>query len=135
MVEKDNSFCCNAAPFIIFPCSGGSDVGEISDRTARKLTKDGMGKMYCLAGIGGRVSGIMESTKASPNILVIDGCPLNYAKKTMQEGGFANFQHMQLTDFNMPKGKTLPTDENIEYACQIAAGKIVERRDVVSSSE
>ena len=49
---NQNSCSCSAAPKLIFPCSGGSDVGEITDRAARKVTIEGAGKMYCLAGIG-----------------------------------------------------------------------------------
>ena len=37
-----------------FPCSGASDVGGLSDQAARQMALDGTGKMYCLAGIGGR---------------------------------------------------------------------------------
>ena len=55
--------CCAAAPKLIFSCSGAADVGEISDRAARKLSAEGAGKMFCLAGVGGRVSGIMASTQ------------------------------------------------------------------------
>ena len=48
---------CQTAPKLIFPCSGASDVGGLTDRAARQMTLDLMGKMYCLAGIGGRVEG------------------------------------------------------------------------------
>ena len=37
---------------LVFPCSGGSNVGELADRAARQLEQDGTAKMYCLAGIG-----------------------------------------------------------------------------------
>ena len=46
---------CSAGPKLIFSCSGAADVGELADQTARKLTRNGDGKMFCLAGIGGRV--------------------------------------------------------------------------------
>jgi uncharacterized metal-binding protein len=39
---------------LVFPCSGGSDVGELADRGARKLSQAGTAQMYCLAGIGAR---------------------------------------------------------------------------------
>ena len=42
-----------------------ADVGKIADLAARELTADGAGKMFCLAGIGGRVSGIMATTAAA----------------------------------------------------------------------
>ena len=51
MSEK-NACACGSAPKLIFACSGAADVGAIADQAARKLTKDGAGKMYCLAGIG-----------------------------------------------------------------------------------
>ncbi len=79
---------CQSAPKLIFPCSGASDVGGLADHAARQMTLDQKGKMYCLAGIGGRVNTIMETTKAAGKILVIDGCPQECARKTMEQAGF-----------------------------------------------
>ena len=61
MGVKNENACC-AAPTLIFACSGAADVDALSDSAARKLTADGAGKMYCLAGIGGRVPGILKTT-------------------------------------------------------------------------
>ena len=44
MSEK-NKECCSGAQKLIFACSGAADVGALSDRAARKLTKNGDGKM------------------------------------------------------------------------------------------
>ena len=111
--SSQNCCACGGAPKLIFSCSGAADVGAIADQTARKLTRDGKGKMFCLAGIGGRVSGIVETTKSAAKILAIDGCPLNCAKKCLEEAGFANFAHVQLADLGMQKGKTAVNEENI----------------------
>jgi uncharacterized metal-binding protein len=105
--------CCAPAAKLIFTCSGAADVGEIADHAARKLTADGVGKMFCLAGVGGRVSGIMESTKAAQALLVIDGCPLHCARNTVEKAGFAKFAHVCLSDLGMAKGKTPPTAEAV----------------------
>lgn len=112
MSEK-NTCACGTAPKLIFPCSGGSDVGELTDKAARKLTKDGKGRMYCLAGVGGRVSGIMATTESAADIIVIDGCPLDCAKNTMETAGFKKFNHLRLSDIGMPKGNTPVSDENV----------------------
>ena len=40
---------CGGGPRLIFACSGASDVGEIADRAARKLSREGVGKMYCIS--------------------------------------------------------------------------------------
>ncbi len=96
---------CAGGEKLIFACSGAADVGAISDRAARKLTKDGKGKMFCLTGIGGRVPGIMDKTRAATHVLAIDGCPLDCAKKTLEQAGFTKFAHVRVTDLGMEKGK------------------------------
>ena len=110
----DKCCSCASAPKLIFPCSGGSDVGEITDRAARQLTTDGIGRMYCLAGVGGRVSGIMASTESAGRILAIDGCPLDCAKNALQQAGFNDFEHVRITDLGLQKGESPVTAENLE---------------------
>jgi len=98
--------CCSGGPTLIFACSGAADVGEIADQAARKLTKDGVGKMFCLAGIGGHVSSIMKTTEATSKILAIDGCELDCVKNCLQQAGFDDFEHFRITDLHMEKGKS-----------------------------
>jgi len=102
---------CGQAPKLIFSCSGGADVGEISDQAARKLTREGKGKLFCLAGIGGRVSGIVKNTEAAQLIVAVDGCPLDCARKTLEEAGFSGFQHVRVTDLGLAKGESPCTDD------------------------
>lgn len=96
----------NAGPKLIFACSGCADVGELADQAARKLSRDGAGKMFCLAGIGGRVSGIVKSTEAAQSILAIDGCPLDCTRKTLELAGFTKVSHLRLSDMGFEKGRT-----------------------------
>ena len=85
-------------------------MGGLTDRAGRQMTLDLMGKMYCLAGIGGRVDGIMANTKAAARVLVIDGCKEECARKTMELAGFSGFAHLQLErDLGWEKGKTRAT--------------------------
>lgn len=120
------SACCAAAPKLIFSCSGAADVGEISDRAARKLTAEGAGKMFCLAGIGGRVSGIVASTQSARTILAIDGCQLDCTRKTLEEAGFTQFEHIRLTDLGMEKGKTPATDEAVAKVVSRGKARLAE---------
>ncbi len=112
MSEK-KSCCCSAAPKLVFACSGGADVGALADQVARKLTADGVAKMFCLAGIGGRVSGILKTTEAASKIVAIDGCPLNCARKSLEEAGFTDFGHVQLADLGFKKGESPVTEERV----------------------
>jgi len=98
---------------LIFACSGAADVGEISDRAARKMSKDGPGKMFCLVGIGGKVEPIMQKTSSASKILAIDGCGLDCVKNCLEQAGFTEFRHMRVTDIGMEKGKSPVTNENI----------------------
>jgi uncharacterized metal-binding protein len=100
-------------PKLVFPCSGASDVGGLSDQGARQMTLDGTGKMYCLAGIGGRVDGIVANTRAAARVLVIDGCPQECARKTMELAGFKDFRHLKLAEMGFKKGETLLTPARI----------------------
>ena len=122
---SDKPTCaCGGAPKLIFPCSGGSDIGALADLAARQMTRDGSGKMYCLAGIGGRVSGILASTESAAKILAIDGCPLNCAKKTLELAGFSEFEHLCLADVGFQKSQSPATPENIAKVAQAAASKL-----------
>ncbi|MBU1003417.1 MAG: putative zinc-binding protein [Proteobacteria bacterium] len=112
---------CSAAPTLIFSCSGAADVGEVADRAARQLTREGKGKMFCLAGIGGRVSGIIKTTEAAAKILVIDGCSLNCARKSLEEAGFKEFAHLGLTDLGLKKGETAAEQQIINRVAAEAA--------------
>lgn len=82
--------------------------------------------MFCLAGVGGRIPGIVKTTEAAEKILAIDGCPLNCVKNCLQEAGITKFQHLQMADIGMEKGKSPVNDENISAvaakAVQMLAG-------------
>lgn len=109
---------CNAAPKLIFSCSGAADVGEISDRAARKLSREGSGKMYCLAGIGAGLNTFVETTKAAGTVLAIDGCQVGCAKKILENNGFTDFKHICITDSGFEKGKSPATDEAVKIIAE-----------------
>jgi uncharacterized metal-binding protein len=113
--------CCTPAAKPIYACSGAADVGKIADLAARKLTELGVGKMSCLAGIGGRVPGLMDIAKSAEKILVLDGCPLHCGRNTLQHAGLTKFEHVCLADLGMQKGKTPVTDECVSKV--VAQGK------------
>jgi len=120
-MNQQNSCSCSGGPKLIFACSGAADVGAIADQAARKMTKEGIGKMFCTVGIGGRVSGIMKTTESADKILAIDGCPLNCVKNSLELAGFKQFEHLQLADLGLEKCSSPVTEENINKV--VAKGK------------
>jgi len=105
---------------LIFACSGAADVGEISDRAARQLTKSGAGRIFCLAGIGGRIEPIVSATKSASKILAIDGCDMDCVISCLRQAGFSNFRHVRVTDLGMEKGKSPATDRRIAHVAEKA---------------
>ena len=108
-----NECLCKPTEILIFPCSGGSNVGQIANEAAKNLTTVGYGKMYCLAGIGGHVVGLIESTKGAKKIIAIDGCPVSCAKKTLEHADFKPDIHVIVTDLGIQKNYdfTIKVDE------------------------
>lgn len=105
---------CDSGPTaLVYSCSGAAATGEIADRAARRLDAEDKARMSCLAGIGGRVSGLLVSAAAAPALLAIDGCPQDCAKKTLELAGFTNVKHVRVTDLGFKKGKTPATEDAI----------------------
>jgi len=100
------SCACGGAPDLIFPCSGAADVGELADKAARKMTGDNRGRMYCLAGVGGRVKGILKMTGMAGSILAINGCQRECATHCLEQAGFEGFESVNITDLGFRKGRT-----------------------------
>lgn len=127
--EKTKCACsCNeesGPPALVYPCSGAADTGEISDRAARLLNAEDKAWMSCLAGIGGRVSGLMANAAAAPALLAIDGCPQDCAKKTLELAGFTNIRHVRVTDLGFKKGQTPATEDVIRKVADAAAATLI----------
>jgi uncharacterized metal-binding protein len=123
-MTAEDSNVCKGGPKLVFACSGAADVGAVADKAARKMTMNGDGAMFCLAGIGGRIDPIMQKTATADKILAIDGCPLNCVKATLEQAGFDAFEHLQLADLSMEKGKTPVSEENIAKVAEAGAALI-----------
>ena len=101
---------------LILACSGAADVGAVADQAARKLTREGLGKMYCLAGIGGKVEAILSNALSSPKTVAIDGCGMNCTRMTLVHQNVPLHAHVNLASLGMEKGKSPATEENVEKA-------------------
>ena len=98
--------CCSSnGNIMILACSGGSNVGQLSNQAAVELTQEGFGKMFCLAGIGGQRSGFVQSARDVDNLLVIDGCQVGCAKAIMDNAKISMKNYVVLTDLGIEKNK------------------------------
>jgi uncharacterized metal-binding protein len=110
--------CCSgkkAKNVLLYACSGGANVAEISDRAARQLMKTGYGSMFCLAGLGAEIQGMVQTAKEADLNVVLEGCPMDCAKKIFDRLGLKNYVQIRATDLGIEKKKGVPiTDEQIE---------------------
>jgi uncharacterized metal-binding protein len=93
-IEKVVAFLC---------CSGSSNCGQIANQAAISLTREGAGRMYCLAGIGAHHEGMIESAKSADRIVALDGCPTACAKKTIEHAGITVTDWVCVTESGIKK--------------------------------
>ena len=120
-MSESKGCSCRGGAKLTFACSGAADVGEIADRAARKMSREGEAKMFCTAGLGGRIGAIMETTQAAERILALDGCALDCVKNSLELAGFSEFNHLRVSDLGMEKGKSPCTDECVNAVAQKGA--------------
>ncbi len=111
-MENKTPCSCGEGEYIVLTCSGASDVGYISDQVARKLSRNKVRKMSCLALVASGNQEKIELFKKS-NVLVIDGCSDDCGKKVMDKAGITNYKYARLTDMGYEKGKTPMTQDTI----------------------
>jgi uncharacterized metal-binding protein len=77
--------CCSSnKKIMIVACSGASNVGQISNRAAVELTREGFGKMFCLAAVGAHLNNFVVSAQNAENLVAIDGCPVGCAMRLLE---------------------------------------------------
>ncbi|MBP7654772.1 putative zinc-binding protein [Candidatus Dependentiae bacterium] len=124
MSEKNNC-CCGGQKTLIMACSGGSNVGQVSNNVMIELDKAGKGSAYCLAGVGGDLSGFIQSTKSAKTIL-IDGCPVGCAKAVFKRHNLSADKYFVITDLGIEKNHNF---EKLSEETKIAFEKIVKKLD------
>ncbi len=121
------SSCCGGGGknVLLYACSGGANVAEIADRAARRLMAEGKGTMFCLAGLGADIQGMVQTARDADLNLVLDGCPMDCAKKIFQRHGITNYTQAKVTDLGIEKVKGVrATDEQVAAAADAARAAI-----------
>lgn len=96
---------------MLLACSGGSNVGQLANQAAIELTQEGFGKMFCLAGIGGDLSGFVQSAKDAPRMIAIDGCDVGCAKAILERTEVPLKDYIVLTTLGIEKNKDFDLKE------------------------
>lgn len=103
--------CCVAGGNImILACSGCSNVGQLSNQAAVELTREGVGKMACLAGVGGQLSGFVQSARDVPEMVLIDGCSVGCGKTILKNADVPMKSYLVVTELGIEKSKVVDLD-------------------------
>ena len=106
---------------LVYACSGAANVAEIADHVARQLTAEGLGQMFCLAGLGAGIPNMIQTAKDADLNLVLDGCPLNCARLIFQKLGLTNVKIIRVTDHGIEKAKGVKiNDEQVQKIVALA---------------
>lgn len=115
------SECCAQRKVLVFACSGGSNVGQLSNEAAKKLDIEGVGSFFCMAGIGGGLPGMVAKAKDADGTIVIDGCDVACTKAAFEREGVPMSKYIVITDLGIEKGHHFDlTAEQIETVCAAA---------------
>jgi uncharacterized metal-binding protein len=110
---------CSAEEITILPCSGGSNCGQIANQAAVSLDVLGVGHIYCLAGIGAHIDGMVESARGVKRIVALDGCQVACAKKTIEHAGLTVTDWICVTEEGISKSHNLLLEQaDIEFITQ-----------------
>jgi len=116
---------CEASETLIFPCSGASNVGQIANEVALRLREAGKGNMYCTAGIGGHVKGLVDGAKSARLLVGIDGCNVGCARRCLEGEGLQPGLYMIVSDeVKVKKGYVRPKDEDVAKAVKVLCSQL-----------
>lgn len=106
---------CSGGDVLVFACSGGSNVGQISNKAAMVLDEEGTGRFFCLAGIGGDLKNMVDTARAAEKRVVIDGCSVACARATFERAGLKADCYVDVTALGIKKRHEFAfTDEEVE---------------------
>jgi uncharacterized metal-binding protein len=105
--RRSTSDCCGGGEktVLFYACSGGANVAEVADRAARTLMREGEGTMFCLAGLGADIDGMIQTARDADLNVVIDGCPMDCAKKIFDRVAVSDYVQVKVTDLGIEKSK------------------------------
>jgi uncharacterized metal-binding protein len=121
-MAEEKATCCNGeVKTLVLACSGGSNVGQVSNSVMVELDKKGLGSGFCLIGLGADLSGFVESTRVARTVL-IDGCTVACGKKVFAKHGIEPSHYFVVTDFGIEKKHAFDT---LAEETERAMGQIV----------
>lgn len=126
--------CATPQDVILLACSGGSNVGQISNEAAKSLDQLGQGRMYCAIGIGAGMESFIETVRKADACVAIDGCNVACLKKCLENAGLTPDVYVVVTDYGIEKGHHFDISrEQIAKVAEAAAKALVESAEAAEA--
>ena len=90
---------------LVYSCSGCSNVAQLANDVALDLNQKQFAQMSCIAGVGGKVTGLVKIARSGRKIIALDGCHLHCVKSCLSEVGVEADVHFTLADEGLKKTK------------------------------
>ena len=127
--------CCTPVrEAVILACSGGSNVGQITNEAAKALDQLGQGRFFCGIGVGAGLPKFIETAR-NATCVAIDGCEVACMKKALENAGLTPEVYVVVTDLGIEKGHhfDISADQVAEVAG--AAAEALEKLGATSAGE
>jgi len=89
----------------IYSCGGGSGVGQVADRVARRLAREGLGRMRCPPAFVGNLADAARLARHAGQIVAGAECRNDLAGKMLNDVGRGNVKHVRVTNLDVVKGR------------------------------
>lgn len=97
---------------LVYSCSGCSSAAQMANDLAVRLDRERLAEMSCIAGVGGDVGPLVDTATAGRPMLVIDGCPLECARKSLEQHDVTPDSHVNLAERGVPKEYHVDYDDD-----------------------
>jgi len=88
---------------LVYSCSGCSSAAQMANDLAVRLDREEHAEMSCIAGVGGDVAPLVNTATSGRPMLVVDGCPLECARKSLESHDVTPDRHVNLAERGVPK--------------------------------
>lgn len=95
--------CSESEQTMLLACSGASNLGQLSNQAAVELTREGFGKMFCLAALGAHLPNFIHSAQNVPHLVAIDGCAVGCVKRVLEHAEIPVKSYFVVSDLGIEK--------------------------------
>ncbi|MBO4248432.1 putative zinc-binding protein [Halomicrobium sp. IBSBa] len=88
---------------LVYSCSGCSSAAQMANDLAVRLDRERVAEMSCIAGVGADVDPLVETATAGRPMVVIDGCPLECARNSLERHDVTPDRHVNLAKRGVAK--------------------------------